>query len=134
MLKVHKIWLHDFWNENTSIDIFHFFVSVVEREFQQISFLPHHFFITLIQKLTQVLTFFFFFQILDDLTEKLRRGAVYEQQLPFNEKEKICFSFTSKSRIVKMARCVLSRICWKIKRVYSQQASCNVWWSISAYD
>ena len=31
-----NIWLNDYRNENTSNDIFHFFISDVEHEFQQI--------------------------------------------------------------------------------------------------
>ena len=68
--KVHKIWMHDYSNENTSNDAFHFSLSVAELEFQQISFLAYHFFITFIRKLTQVLILTLFFRVLGCLTEK----------------------------------------------------------------
>ena len=56
--------------KNTSNDIFHFSVSVVELQFQPIDFLACHFFINYIQKLTQMLILTLFFRILGGLTEK----------------------------------------------------------------
>ena len=47
--------MHDYYNENTYNDTFHFSVSAVELEFKQISFLAYHFVMTFIRKLTEVL-------------------------------------------------------------------------------
>ena len=65
-MKMHENWMHDYNNQNT----INFFVSVIELELQPAGFLGCHFFITLI-KMTQMLIFTLFSQILDDLTEKL---------------------------------------------------------------
>ena len=70
LTKVRKIWIHNYWNENTHNDTFHFSVSVVELEFQQISFLTYHFFITFIWKLTQMLILTLFSRILSALAGK----------------------------------------------------------------
>ena len=50
--------------------LFLFSVSVVELEFQQISFLIYHFFIPFIRKWTQVLILTLFFRILSSLIVK----------------------------------------------------------------
>ena len=49
LAKVRETWIHDYWNENTPDGIFHFFVSVIELEFQPIGFL-----ITFIRKLIKM--------------------------------------------------------------------------------
>ena len=69
-MEVHKIWMHDYLNENTSNGTFHFSFRVVKLEFQQINFIPDHFFITIVGKLTEVLILTLFFWILGCLTEK----------------------------------------------------------------
>ena len=56
--------------KNASNGTFYFSVSVVKLEFQKISFLAYHFFITLTQKLTRVLILTLFFLILGNLREK----------------------------------------------------------------
>ena len=65
LTKVHKNWMHDYWNENTSNDIFHFSISFKELKFQPIGFLARHFF----WKLTQMLILTLFFRISGGLTK-----------------------------------------------------------------
>ena len=45
-MEMHENWMLDYWNENTSNDIFHFSVNVIELEFQPIGFLAifHYFY------------------------------------------------------------------------------------------
>ena len=74
--------MHNYWNENTWNDTFHFSVSVVELEFQQIGFLAYHFFLPFIRKLTQVFILTLFFRILGGLTEK--RIFLYRNKNFFN--------------------------------------------------
>ena len=67
--------MYDNRNENTANDAFHFSVSIVELEFQQIGFLAYHFFTPFIRKLTQVLTLTLFSRILGGLREKQKRQS-----------------------------------------------------------
>ena len=67
---MHEIWMHDYPSENTSHDISNFSTSVIELEFQSISFLTRHFFITFIGKLIQMLILTLFSRILGGLIAK----------------------------------------------------------------
>ena len=72
LTKVPEIWMRDYWSENTSNNVFHCSVSVIEFEFQLIGFLASCFFVTFIRKLTQMRILTVFSRILDGLTEKRR--------------------------------------------------------------
>ena len=59
--------MHDYRNENVSIDTFNFSVSVIELVFQPIGFLAFRFSIIFIRKLIQTLILTLFFRTLGDL-------------------------------------------------------------------
>ena len=69
LTKMHKIWIHDYWNKNASNGTFHFSVSY-RTQFHRINSLAYHFFVIFIRKLSQVLVLTLIFRTLDDLTEK----------------------------------------------------------------
>ena len=68
LMKVQENWMHDYWNENTSNDIFHFSVSAIELMFQSIDFLMH--------------------QFLDKSDEKMVREKTYWLKLEFYNADK----------------------------------------------
>ena len=72
LTKVHEIWMHDYWSENTSNDIFHFSITVIELEFQRKGTFECKFFITFIRKLTQMLILTLFSRIPGGLCELLK--------------------------------------------------------------
>ena len=56
MTKINEIWKRDHWIENKYDDVFHFSVSVVEFEFQTISFLTCDFFSRFVRNSVQTFT------------------------------------------------------------------------------
>ena len=99
--------MNDYSNENTSIDVFHFSVSVTELSFNRQVFLACQFFIIFIRKLTQMLILTLFFRILGNLTEK--------RQTLFNENKNInkIYAFTIKIDL---------RMCQKVGSLVEKQS------------
>ena len=67
--------MYNYWNENTSNNIFHFPVSIIELEFQPIGFMTCNFFVTFIGKLTQTLILTLFSQILEGFNRKAKNNV-----------------------------------------------------------
>ena len=111
MAKVREIWMHDYWNKNMPNDFFHFSVSGTKLEFQQIGFLMCHFFITFIQKLTQMLILTLFSLILGGLTKKDKRCSISRYK---NKKIYELYAFTIKTDFRNVSRS--REIGWKSKQ------------------
>ena len=86
--------MHDYWNVNTSNDIFHFCVSVTEFEFQPIGFISCHFFTSFIQNLMQMLIFSLFSRTLGSLTENDKPCLIFH---PKNKNIYKFYEFTIKT-------------------------------------
>ena len=106
-MKVHEIWMHDYWNENTSNDIFPFSVSVIEIKFQPIGFLACHFFFTFIQKLTKMLILTLFCSILGYLIEKTINTVWFS--IIFFLKKRLSINF------MHLRRKLISEICQQVR-------------------
>ena len=50
---MNEIWRHDCRSENTSNNVFHFRVNLIELEFQLMGFLMYDFFVRFVQKSAQ---------------------------------------------------------------------------------